>query len=60
MTVHLGCEHDYLGMVIDYAQKRKANVSIKEYVNRMLKKCPKEFQEDARTPATKHMFEKND
>ena len=56
LTVHRGSVNYYLGMVTYFSQKRKVNVSMKEYVNRMLEECPTEFQCEAATPSAKNLL----
>lgn len=60
MTVHRGRTHDYLGMQIDYTQRRKVIFSMFDYINEVIKESPEDFKGTAETPAAAHLFEVNE
>jgi len=56
-----GKRHDYIGMILDYAEKGKLKIIMTDYVQKMLKDFP--FQQmlnkKANTPAAEHLYQVN-
>ena len=59
VKVHRGAKHDYLGMVLDYRERRKIVVDMTDYIKDMLGEFPVKFKdkEKVATPAADHLFE---
>ena len=58
-----GKVHDYLGMILDYSEKGKVRIYMKDYILKMLEEFPyleqvKELK-SVQTPAAKHLFSVN-
>ena len=58
MKVHQGKVHDYLGMKLDYSEKKKIKIDMKDYVKGMFGSFPIKFKEGetATTPAGEDLF----
>ena len=58
VTAHRGKKFDYLGMVLDYSEKRKVRIDMKSYVKNMLECFPVKFSkmDKAQTPANENLF----
>ena len=59
VKAHRGAKHDYLGMVLDYSERRKIVVDMTGYIKDMLAEFPVKFKdkEKVATPAADHLFE---
>ena len=51
--------HDYLGMTLDFSLPRKVQVSMFNYIDKMLEALPTDMDGTAATPAAQHLFEVN-
>ena len=58
VKVHHGKVHEYLGMKLDYSEKKKLKIDTREYVKGMLDAFPLKFKkgETAATPAGEDLF----
>jgi hypothetical protein len=52
--------HDYLGMTLDYPEKGKVTIKMLDYLEKMLADLPDKMDDEAPSPAVKHMFAVND
>ena len=59
LTVNRGLTHDYLGMTIDYSDKGKVKIDMKDYIENILKEMPDDMAGVAPTPAANHLFDVN-
>ena len=61
MKIHCGKVHDYLGMKLDYSEKKKIKIYMRDYVKGMLDSFPIKFKEceTATTPAGEDLFGQN-
>ena len=59
VKAHRGTKHDYLGMVLDYSERRKIVVDMTDYIKDMLGEFPVKFKDKEKvvTPAANHLFE---
>ena len=59
VKAHRGAKHDYLGMVLDYSERRKIIVDMTDYIKDMLGEFPVKFKDKEKvvTPAADHLFE---
>jgi hypothetical protein len=48
---------DYLGMTLGFSLPGKTKIIMVDYIDTMLKDMPSEFDGEAATPATNHLFE---
>jgi hypothetical protein len=64
LTITRGKMHDYLGMALDYTEKGKVKIKMIDYLERMFRDLPIEFQEEfsgeASSPAVNHLFTVDD
>ena len=60
LTINRGLTHDYLGMTIDYSDKGKVKIDMKDYIENILKEMPADMAGVAPTPAANHLFDVND
>ena len=58
VKVHQEKVHDYLGMKLDYSQKKKIKIDMKDYIKVMFESFPIKFREGdtAATPAGVYLF----
>ena len=58
VKVHHGKVHEYLGMKLDYSEKNKLKIDMRDYVKGMLDAFPRKFKkgETAATPAGEDLF----
>ena len=58
VKIHCGKVHDYLGMKLDYSEKKKIKIDLRDYVKGMLDSFPIKFKEceTATTPAGEDLF----
>jgi len=58
-----GKVHDYLGMILDYSVPGKVKISMKDYIDSMLKEFPHMDEvnqlKEVKTPAAEHLFTVN-
>ncbi len=59
LTVTRGTIHDYLGMTLDYSRAGKVQITMYDYIERMLDELPAEMDGIAATPAAQHLFDVN-
>ncbi len=59
-TVTRGKLHDYLGMTLDFSNKRLAVINMTDYVESVLEEAPTDINGESTTSTTKHLFEIND
>jgi hypothetical protein len=60
LAVHRGKKLDYLGMDLDYSEKRKVKISMINYLNNVLKEFPEHLGATATSPAAEHLFKVRD
>ena len=60
LTICRGEIHDYLGMTLDYTIDGKVKIDMSEYISKILKDLPPDFDGTAVTPAANHLFEINE
>jgi hypothetical protein len=60
LTINRGLTHDYLGMTIDYSDKGKVKIDMKDYIKNILNELPVDMAGVAPTPAANHLFDVND
>ena len=60
LTISRGLTHDYLGMKLDYSDRGKVTISMKDYIGNILKEMPEDMAGVAPTPAANHLFEVNE
>ena len=58
VKVHCGKVHEYLGLKLDYSEKKKVKIDMRDYVKGMLDTFPMKFKksETAATPAGEDLF----
>ena len=58
VKIHCGKVHDYLGMKLDYSEKKKIKIDMRDYVKGMLDSFPIKFKkgETATTPTGEDLF----
>jgi hypothetical protein len=52
--------HNYLGITIDYSEIGKVKFTMYDYLEDILSEMPDDMNSTAPTPASDHMFEKED
>ena len=56
LYVPWGKVHGYLGMYMDYSEKRKVMMSMIKHLNYILKKLPEHLGATESTPTSEHLF----
>lgn len=56
LTINTGKIHDYLGMMIDYSEKGKVQVSMIEFIKKTIAAFPEEIISKSETPAADYLF----
>jgi hypothetical protein len=59
LSTHHGKKHDYLGMQIDFSTPSKVQISMYDYISKILDDAPANMNSTAPTPAAKYLFEVN-
>ena len=59
LTITRGKVHDYLGMTLDFSLPGKVQVSMFDYIDKMLEALPTNMDSTAATPAAQHLFKVN-
>jgi hypothetical protein len=59
LTVNRGTVHEYLGMMIDFGEKRKVKFIMNDYIENLLDEVPEGMSGHAATPAANHLFSIN-
>ena len=57
LTATRGKVHDFLGMTLDYTEKGKVIIGMRQYVKKLIDEAPSDFNGTSPTPAAKHLFE---
>ena len=55
-TVHWGSIQNYLEIEFDFTQKRKVIISMKRYIQRMLKETSEDMEGSVTMPAAYHLY----
>ena len=58
--MHMGCKHDYLGMVMELCEDGALEVSMFNYLNNVIEDFPEIIRGRAATPAYDKLFEIRD
>ena len=56
LTYHKGKIHDYLGIDLDYSERKKLKVSMIKYIDKIFKDFSEDIVTPAADPAAKHLF----
>ena len=56
LTHHKGKVHDYLGIDLDYLERKKLKVSMIKYINKIFEGFSEEIGSPAADPAADHLF----
>ena len=59
LTIRRGKIHDYLGMTLDFSLDGKVQISMEDYIRKMLAELPDDMAGVATTPAAEHLFKVN-
>ncbi|MEM9592233.1 MAG: reverse transcriptase domain-containing protein, partial [Pseudomonadota bacterium] len=57
LSIHRGKEHEYLGMDINLKNEGKVEITMCDFIEKLLAEAPEEFTGTAATPAANHLFE---
>ena len=57
LTHHEGKIHDYLGIDLDYSERKKLKVSMIKYIDKIFKGFSEDIGTPAADPAAKHLFQ---
>ena len=60
MSKSRGKVHDYLGMVLDFRERKVLGVDMSKYIRAMIDEMPRDMRGRARTPAAAHLFNINE
>ena len=57
ITIKRGWEHNYLGMVLNYLEKGKLKVTMKDYTKKILDSFTEDIGQAAMMPASDYLFQ---
>ena len=60
MVTTRGKIHDYISMTLDYNIDRKVQITIFEYIAKIIEEFPMELDGEPTSPASNHLFEVDD
>lgn len=60
VRVSRGTKHDYLGMELDFSEKKKVKVRMVEFLKKTMKEFPEAITSTSPTPAANHLFNVRD